>query len=112
MNNNTMPKKPDSLIYDEAEYKLFSTTSEILSETGLPAFQLEIIVNKLSQEVARLAKNERETAITNYKAALERHYAEEEKKKTEAEVKPVEEPKTEPEATEEAPVTEEVSNKE
>lgn len=67
----TAPKKPEALVYAEVQYDIFNHISKIIADTGIPFYQLEIIINKLAEEVSGYAKTERENAITAYKAELE-----------------------------------------
>lgn len=71
MENITMPKKPETLVYTETQYEIFNFISKIIADTKIPFYQLEIIINKLANEVSEYADKERETAVAEYRAAME-----------------------------------------
>ena len=84
----TAPKKPAALVYAEVQYDIFNHISKILADTGIPFYQLEIIINKLAEEVSGYARTERENAMTAYKTELEAYRKATEEAMKAAEVAP------------------------
>jgi hypothetical protein len=84
----TSPKKPETLVYVEVQYDIFNHINKIIGDTGIPFYQLEIIINKLAEEVSGYARTERENALTAYKTELEAYRKATEEAMKAAEVAP------------------------
>ena len=107
--NMTTPKKPATLAYAEAEHKIVSTVNSVVG--SIDFYELEVIINKLAQEISKYAQAERDQAIQTYQAEMKAYQAalEEEKKKAEeSKDEPKEEAKSDPETKESVAAREEI----
>ena len=106
----TTPKKPATLAYAEAEHKIITAVNSVVGTVNF--YELEVIINKLAQEISKYTQTEREQALQTYQNEIKAYQAalEEEKEKEEAE-KPKAELKTEIEPTPEVKTSVATSSK-
>lgn len=89
MKNQTQPKKPFVLQYEEAEKDIFNAVSKSAKVNGVPFYLLEGILTNLLHQVREQAKIERDNAERLYEKELEEYESAEkeaEEKETESEV--------------------------
>ena len=84
-NEQTKPQIPSSLLYEDAENKIFGAVNGAHHQNSIPFYLLEGILTNILHQVREQAEAERENARRTYQKQMEEYEKAEEEKEAEKE---------------------------